>query len=100
MQIPTNLPMVRKDADDVVYKNERGKFRAVIEEITASHEVGQPVLVGTVSVEESEVLASMLRKKGIPHDVLNAKQHLREAEIVAQAGRKGAVTISSNELWQ
>ena len=90
--------MVRKDADDVVYKNERGKSKAVIEEITASHEQGQPVLVGTVSVEKSEVLASMLRRRGIPHDVLNAKQHLREAEIVpwAQAWREGAVTISTN----
>src|SRR5262249_9061426 len=77
VQIPTNLPMVRRDFDDVVYKNERGKFKAVIEEITGAHEKGQPVLVGTVSVEKSEVLSSMLRKRGIAHNVLNAKQHLR-----------------------
>ena len=96
VQIPTNLPMLRKDTDDVVYKNERAKFRAVIEEITECHVKGQPVLVGTVSVEKSEVLSSMLKKRGVPHTVLNAKYHMREAEIVAQAGKKGAVTISTN----
>ncbi len=96
VQIPTNLPMVRKDNSDVVYKNERGKFKAVIEEIADCHKRGQPVLVGTVSVEKSEVLSSMLRKRGIQHTVLNAKYHMREAEIVAQAGRKGMVTISTN----
>src|SRR5262249_17874360 len=96
VQIPTNLPMIRKDNSDVVYKNERGKFKAVIEEIVDCNQRGQPVLVGTVSVEKSEVLASMLRKRGIQHTVLNAKYHMREAEIVAQAGRKAAVTISTN----
>jgi len=94
--IPTNKEVLRKDADDVVYKNERGKFRAVVDEIADCHQRGQPVLVGTVSVEKSEVVASLLRKKGIPHNVLNAKQHEKEAFVVAQAGRKGAVTISTN----
>jgi len=94
--VPTNRAIQRKDADDVVYKNERGKFRAVVDEIEDCHKRGQPVLVGTVSVEKSEVVASLLRKKNIPHSVLNAKQHEREAFIVAQAGRKGAVTISTN----
>ena len=96
VQIPTNLPMVRKDNADLVYKNERGKFKAVIEEIARCNEAGQPVLVGTVSVEKSEVLSSMLKKRGILHTVLNAKYHMREAEIVAQAGRRAAVTISTN----
>jgi preprotein translocase subunit SecA len=94
--IPTNQPMIRKDRHDLVYKNEKGKFRAVVEEIETCHRRGQPVLVGTVSVEKSEVVASLLRKKGIAHNVLNAKQHEREAHIVAQAGRKGAVTIATN----
>ena len=94
--IPTNKPMLRKDHHDLVYKNEKGKFRAVLAEIEDCHKRGQPVLVGTVSVEKSEVVASLLRKKGIPHSVLNAKQHEREAHVVAQAGRKGAVTISTN----
>jgi preprotein translocase subunit SecA len=94
--VPTNRPVQRKDADDTVYKNEKGKFRAVVQEIEDCHSRGQPVLVGTVSVEKSEVVASLLRKKNIPHSVLNAKQHEREAFIVAQAGRKGAVTISTN----
>ncbi len=96
VQVPTNLPMVRRDEHDVVYKNERAKFKAVIEDIAGCHERGQPVLVGTVSVEKSEVLSMMLKKRGIPHTVLNAKYHMREAEIVAQAGRKSAVTISTN----
>jgi preprotein translocase subunit SecA len=94
--VPTNRGMQRQDHHDVVYKNERGKFKAVVDEIEAAHKRGQPVLVGTVSVEKSEVVASMLRKKQIPHSVLNAKQHEREAFIVAQAGKKGAVTISTN----
>jgi preprotein translocase subunit SecA len=94
--IPTNKPLLRKDHHDLVYKNEKGKFRAVLAEIEECHQKGQPVLVGTVSVEKSEVVASLLRKKGIPHSVLNAKQHEREAHVVAQAGRKGAVTISTN----
>ncbi len=94
--IPPNLPMVRTDHPDLVYKNERGKFRAVIEDIADCYERGQPVLVGTVSVEKSEVLSAMLRKKGIPHTVLNAKQHAREAAIVAQAGGSKQVTIATN----
>jgi preprotein translocase subunit SecA len=96
VQIPTNMPMVRKDNADLIYKNERGKFRAVLAEIEERHGKGQPILVGTISVEKSEVLSSMLKKKGIAHTVLNAKYHAREAEIVAQAGRKAAVTISTN----
>ena len=94
--VPTNKPMLREDHHDVVYKNERGKFRAVLDDLEDCHKRGQPVLVGTVSVEKSEVVASMLRKKNIPHNVLNAKQHEREAHVVAQAGRKGAITISTN----
>ncbi len=94
--IPTNRPVQRNDAHDTVYKNERGKFRAVCEEIEDCHKRGQPVLVGTVSVEKSEVVASYLRKKGIEHAVLNAKQHEKEAFVVSQAGRKGRVTISTN----
>ena len=90
------LPMVRQDQADLVYKNERGKFRAVIEEVADCYERGQPVLVGTVSVEKSEVLAAMLRKKNIPHTVLNAKHHAREAAIVAQAGKSKQVTIATN----
>src|SRR5437763_1653783 len=94
--VPTNKPIQRADAHDVVYKNERGKFRAVCDEIEDCYKRGQPVLVGTVSVEKSEVVASLLRKKNIPHAVLNAKQHEKEAFVVSQAGRKGAVTISTN----
>jgi len=94
--IPTHRPIKRQDHHDLVYKSEKGKFLAVVNEIETSHKKGQPVLVGTVSVEKSEVVASLLRKKGIPHNVLNAKNHQREAEIVAQAGRKGSVTISTN----
>src|SRR5262249_28298494 len=89
-------PMIRKDAHDLVYKNEKGKFRAVLKEIDERHQKGQPVLVGTISVEKSVVVSELLRKKNIPHSVLNAKFHEKEAEIVAQAGRKGAVTISTN----
>ncbi len=94
--VPTNRPMVREDFEDVVYKTEREKFKAVADELARLHEKGQPVLVGTVSIAKSEVVASFLKKRGIPHQVLNAKQHEREAHIVAQAGRKGAVTISTN----
>jgi preprotein translocase subunit SecA len=94
--VPTNRPMQRTDHHDVVYKNEKGKFRALVNEIEECHKRGQPVLVGTVSVEKSEVVASLLRKRNIPHAVLNAKQHEREAFVVAQAGKKGAVTISTN----
>ena len=94
--VPTNAPMIRKDHPDVVYKSQREKYQAVIEEIRECHERGQPVLVGTISIEKSEMLAEMLKKTGVRHHVLNAKQHAREAEIVSQAGRKGAVTISTN----
>ena len=96
VEIPTNKPVIRKDWPDVVYKNEAGKDRAIIEQIIACHEKGQPVLVGTISIEKSEYLSSLLKKQGIPHNVLNAKQHEREAEIVAQAGKLGAVTIATN----
>lgn len=94
--IPTNREMIRKDEPDLVYRTEQAKFMAVVDDIAARHETGQPVLVGTVSVEKSEVLSSLLKKRGIAHNVLNAKQHEREADIVAMAGRKGAVTVSTN----
>ncbi|TDC36629.1 preprotein translocase subunit SecA [Micromonospora sp. KC213] len=94
--IPTHRPMIRHDRADVIYKTERAKFNAVIEDIAERHQKGQPVLVGTVSVENSEILSQLLRRRGIPHSVLNAKFHAREAEIVAQAGRKGAVTVATN----
>ncbi|NPV69679.1 MAG: preprotein translocase subunit SecA [Firmicutes bacterium] len=94
--IPTNKPMIREDFPDVIYKNERAKFRAVVDEIVEWHEKGRPVLVGTISIEKSEVLSSMLSKRGVSHQVLNAKHHEREAEIVAQAGRFGSVTIATN----
>ncbi|HEX8890375.1 MAG TPA: preprotein translocase subunit SecA [Pyrinomonadaceae bacterium] len=94
--IPTNMPMVRKDEPDVIYRTLGEKWDAIVEEIKERHEKGQPVLVGTVSVENSELIARRLQKAGIPHNVLNAKYHEREAEIVAQAGRKGAVTIATN----
>ncbi len=94
--IPTNKPMIRDDQPEVVFKTKREKFDAAIEDIRERHEAGQPVLVGPISIETSEMLARKLQKKGIKHNVLNAKQHEREAEIVAQAGRRGAVTISTN----
>jgi preprotein translocase subunit SecA len=94
--IPTNKPMIRKDHPDLVYKNEAGKFRAVVADVEDCHQRGQPVLVGTVSVEKSEVVANLLKAKGLPFNVLNAKQHQREASVVAQAGRKGAITIATN----
>lgn len=96
IEIPTNKEMVRIDNHDIIYKNENAKFRAVIEEIKKSHEKGQPVLVGTVSIEKSEKLSSMLKKEGIKHEVLNAKFHEKEAEIIAQAGKLGSVTIATN----
>lgn len=96
IQVPPNRPMQRVDLSDVLYKTEEGKFRAVVEEIAARHEKGQPVLVGTVSIENSEKLSRMLKRKGIPHQVLNAKHHAREAEIISQAGQRGAVTIATN----
>ena len=94
--VPTNKPVQRVDHDDVVFKNENGKYRAVIEQIIACHEKLQPVLVGTTTIEKSEVLSKMLKRRGVKHEVLNAKYHEKEAEIVAQAGRKGAVTIATN----
>src|SRR5699024_2371221 len=94
--IPTNRPMIRKDQSDLVYKNETAKFTQVVEDIAERHNSGQPVLVGTVSVEKSEYLSRLLAKKGIKHEVLNAKNHAREAEIVARAGRYGAVTVATN----
>ena len=94
--VPTNMPMIRIDHPDVVYKTEQAKYNAVIDQILKCHEKGQPVLVGTISIEKSEILSSMLRRKGIKHEVLNAKYHEREAQIVAQAGQFGAVTIATN----
>ncbi len=96
IEIPTNKPMIRVDNPDVVYKTENAKFNAVIEQIIECHKIGQPVLVGTISIEKSEHLSSMLRRNGIKHEVLNAKYHDKEAEIVAQAGKFGAVTIATN----
>ena len=96
VEIPTNRPVIRIDHHDVVYKTEAGKFRAVIEQIKRCHEKGQPVLVGTISIEKSEYLSKLLKREGVPHTVLNAKHHEKEAEIVAQAGKLGAVTISTN----
>ncbi|MGD9560300.1 MAG: preprotein translocase subunit SecA, partial [Oscillospiraceae bacterium] len=96
VEVPTNRPMVRSDHADSVYKTVEGKYRAVIDQVEACHEKGQPVLVGTISIERSELLAKLLKKKGIKHEVLNAKHHEKEALIVAQAGRKGAVTIATN----
>ncbi|MGE4352906.1 MAG: preprotein translocase subunit SecA [Oscillospiraceae bacterium] len=96
VEIPTNKPLARMDHNDVVYKNDAGKNRAVINQIVECHKKGQPVLVGTVSIEKSEYLSSLLKRQGVPHNVLNAKNHEREAEIVAQAGKLGAVTIATN----
>src|SRR5256714_473316 len=94
--IPTHRPMIRLDKSDVIYKTEKAKFSAVVEDIAERHAQGQPVLVGTVSVENSEILSQLLRRRGIPHSVLNAKFHAKEAEIIAQAGRKGGVTVATN----
>lgn len=96
VEIPTNKPLIRKDNDDVLYKTEEAKFNAIVEKIIECHEKGQPVLVGTVNIEKSEKLSKFLKKKGIKHEVLNAKFHEKEAEIVAQAGKFGAVTIATN----
>ena len=96
VEVPTNMPLKRIDNNDVVYTTEAGKLRAVVEEIAAVHKTGQPILVGTISVEKSELLSDMLKRRGIDHVVLNAKQHAREAEIVAQAGKLGSVTIATN----
>ena len=96
VQIPTNKPMIRKDLNDMVYKTKRGKFNAVVEEIVKRHQTGQPILVGTVNVETSEMLSHLIKLRGVSHEVLNAKNHQKEAEIVAQAGHMGAVTIATN----
>ncbi|MHC1786263.1 MAG: preprotein translocase subunit SecA [Christensenellales bacterium] len=96
VQVPTNMPMIRKELNDVVYRGKKGKYEAVVNEIIKRHEAGQPLLVGTISVEVSEMLSRMLSMRGVPHEVLNAKQHAREATIVAQAGHFGAVTIATN----
>ena len=96
LAIPTHMPVVRDDRNDLIYKTTREKYNAVVEEISKSHRSGQPTLVGTISVEVSELLSRMLKREGIPHNVLNAKQHKGEAEIVARAGQKGAVTIATN----
>ena len=96
VEIPTNRPIAREDYHDVVYKTEMGKFRAIINQVKACHEKGQPVLVGTVSIEKSEILSKLLKREKIPHNVLNAKYHEQEAQIVAQAGKLGAVTIATN----
>ena len=96
VEIPTNRPIARKDHSDIVYKTEAGKFRAIVRQVKACHEKGQPVLVGTISIEKSEVLSKLLKREGIPHNVLNAKYHEMEAQIIAQAGKFGAVTIATN----
>ncbi|RQD71036.1 MAG: preprotein translocase subunit SecA [Tindallia sp. MSAO_Bac2] len=96
VEIPTNEPVIREDHPDAIYKTVNGKYSAVAQEIEEKHQMGQPILVGTISIEHSELFSSLLKKKGIAHEVLNAKQHEREADIVAQAGRKGAVTIATN----
>ncbi|MBQ7504475.1 MAG: preprotein translocase subunit SecA [Ruminococcus sp.] len=96
VEIPTNKPLIREDLPDSIYRTENGKFMAVIRQIVEAHEKGQPVLVGTISIEKSEILSKMLKKQGIKHNVLNAKQHDKEAEIIAQAGKLGAVTIATN----
>src|SRR5690606_31745375 len=93
ISIPTNKPMIRLDQSDLVYRTEEAKFRSVVEDIVERHGKGQPILVGTTSVEKSEYLSDQLRRRGVKHEVLNAKQHAREAAIVAEAGRKGAVTV-------
>ncbi|MDP4133443.1 MAG: preprotein translocase subunit SecA, partial [Bacillota bacterium] len=96
VEIPTNMPMIRVDYSDRVYKNEKGKMNAIVAQVEECHAKGQPVLVGTISIEKSELISAMLKRKGITHQVLNAKHHDKEAQIVAQAGRKGAVTIATN----
>jgi preprotein translocase subunit SecA len=96
MAMPTNKPMIRKDLPDSVYKTEKGKFEAIAREIKKRHEMGQPVLVGTVSIEKNELLSAYLKKAGIPHQVLNAKNHEQEAKIISQAGKKGTVTVATN----
>ena len=96
VEVPTNKPMIRQDYPDVIYKTEQAKYNAVIDKIVECHEKGQPVLVGTVTIDKSELFSRMLKKRGVKHEVLNAKFHEKEAEIVAQAGKYGAVTIATN----
>lgn len=96
VEIPTNMPMIRNDMPDVVYRSTEGKFKAVVEDIIQRHSIGQPILVGTISIEKSELLSRMLARRGVAHQVLNAKYHEKEAQIIAQAGQRGAVTISTN----
>src|SRR5439155_13309757 len=96
VEIPTNVPVVREDENDFIFKTKDAKYNAVIEDIKERHEAGQPVLVGTISVEVSEHLSQFLQRQGIPHNVLNAKQHEREAQIIIDAGEPGAVTIATN----
>ena len=96
VEIPTNKPVIRQDHHDIVYKSEAGKFRAIIRQVKECHAKGQPVLVGTISIEKSEILSKLLKREGIPHNVLNAKYHEQEAQIIAQAGKFGAVTIATN----
>ncbi len=96
IEIPTNMPVIRKDEPDLIFRSEEAKYKAIAKEIKERHEKGQPILVGTISIETSELLSSILKRYGVPHNVLNAKQHEREAEIVAKAGQKGAVTIATN----
>ncbi len=96
ISIPTNKPVIREDMADLIYASKKSKFKAIIDEIAARHEKGQPVLVGTIAIETSEAISELLKKKGIPHEVLNAKNHAREAEIIAKAGEKGSVTIATN----
>src|SRR5205823_10793090 len=95
-QIPTHMPMIRLDEADLIYKTEEGKFRAVVEEIDERNKQGQPILVGTTSIEKSERLSRLLEKRGVQHSVLNAKLHEKEAAVVAEAGKRGAVTIATN----
>src|SRR6185312_10556919 len=96
VEIPTNVPVARKDEQDLVFKTKEGKFAAVVRDIKERHEKGQPVLVGTIAVETSEYLAQLLERQGVRHNVLNAKEHAREAEIIKDAGQHGAVTIATN----
>jgi preprotein translocase subunit SecA len=96
VEVPTNQPMIRQDLPDIIYKSEKGKFKAIVEEIKKLHKKGQPVLVGTIAIEKSEYLSDLLKKEGIKHEVLNAKNHEREAQIIANAGKRGAITIATN----
>ena len=96
VEVPTNRPVVRKDNDDLIFQTEEGKFKAVAHKIKELQQKGQPVLVGTVSVEKNELLSAFLKQEGVPHEILNAKNHEREGEIVAEAGKKGRVTVATN----